>query len=532
MNDPAARSLPLSAVQEGHGARLDGAALAHRAHLFGRLGLDVDLVRREPSACAMRARMAGMCGASLGACAITVLSTLPISPAGGAHPARRFGQQQRRSRRRETAHRCPGKCRPMSPSAAAPSSASVMACSSASASEWPSRPERVRDLDAAEHQLAAGHQRVHVPAFADANARQRSCGTTPQHRLGQREVFRVGHLEVLRAAGARAAAPARAPRSRWPRRSPRRPRAPARRAAGRCGTSAASAPATCRRAAACAATRPSGAAALSVSATRWASRPPTASCSQAAISASICVGVTRQRAASCTSTQSCGPAPRSRSACSPLRTLAARVAPPTCSRCSPSPGKSRQCRRGVTVVLRHHQGDAGKAAGQRAEGVQRVPHHRPAGDALVLLGPRCRRRGWPVPAQGISDDTAVRRGMAWAALTACGGHSRIGPSHTPRRPARGVLYFSGPAWTCPPLPPASASRCPARPAPADALLLARAGRACAAGSGRASAVVHRRRQRRQRLLDETGLLRARSCAAPCSRTGRPCPTTASRRTRT
>ena len=36
--------------------------------------------------------------------------------------------------------RYPGKCWPMSPSAAAPSTASITACSSTSASEWPSRP--------------------------------------------------------------------------------------------------------------------------------------------------------------------------------------------------------------------------------------------------------------------------------------------------------------------------------------------------------------------------------------------------------
>ena len=36
----------------------------------------------------MRSRIAGMCGAIFGACAMTVLSTLTISVAGGAHALR------------------------------------------------------------------------------------------------------------------------------------------------------------------------------------------------------------------------------------------------------------------------------------------------------------------------------------------------------------------------------------------------------------------------------------------------------------
>jgi hypothetical protein len=64
---------------QAHRPRLDGLALAHRPHLLGRLGLHVDGVHRQPSACAMRSRIAGMCGAIFGACATMVLSTLPIS---------------------------------------------------------------------------------------------------------------------------------------------------------------------------------------------------------------------------------------------------------------------------------------------------------------------------------------------------------------------------------------------------------------------------------------------------------------------
>ena len=87
----------------------------------------------------MRNTIAGMCGANLGAWATMVESMLTI-----AQPAART---RRAASTRSTAESAPlncgsvsGKWRPMSPSAAAPSSASVMACSSASASEWPSKP--------------------------------------------------------------------------------------------------------------------------------------------------------------------------------------------------------------------------------------------------------------------------------------------------------------------------------------------------------------------------------------------------------
>ena len=68
-----------------------------------------------------------------------------------------------------------GKCRPMSPRPAAPSSASVMACSSTSASEWPSRPGRVRHLDAAEDQLAAGGTSACTSQPSPMRNRQEGC---------------------------------------------------------------------------------------------------------------------------------------------------------------------------------------------------------------------------------------------------------------------------------------------------------------------------------------------------------------------
>ena len=67
---------------------------------------------------------------------------------------------------------------------------------------------------------------------------------------------------------------------------------------------------------------------FSVSASLWASRPPTPSVAQVSIKVSICAEVMRQRAASCTSTQSCGCAPRASSAFSPPSTVSARVGPP------------------------------------------------------------------------------------------------------------------------------------------------------------------------------------------------------------
>mmetsp|Transcript_6870 Transcript_6870/g.16867 ORF Transcript_6870/g.16867 Transcript_6870/m.16867 type:complete len:307 (-) Transcript_6870:316-1236(-) len=76
-------------------------------------------------------------------------------------------------------------------------------------------------------------------------------------------------------------------------------------------------------------TRPSASPAFSVSATGWASRPPTGSCWQASINASTHPGCSRQRAASCTSTQSSSSAPRARNSARPPSTLSARLAPPT-----------------------------------------------------------------------------------------------------------------------------------------------------------------------------------------------------------
>ena len=116
---------------------------------------------------AMFARICGTCGASFGACAITVVS--------------RFSTETlRRGKRRDMAQQHAavgilparigvGKCAPMSPSASAPRMASAIAWSSTSASEWPSRPQLVRNRHAAQHEPASRDERVHVEAVADAD---------------------------------------------------------------------------------------------------------------------------------------------------------------------------------------------------------------------------------------------------------------------------------------------------------------------------------------------------------------------------
>ena len=56
----------------------------------------------------------------------------------------------------------------MSPSPAAPRSASISACASTSPSEWPGEPARMLELDPAEHERDALLERVRVDADPDA----------------------------------------------------------------------------------------------------------------------------------------------------------------------------------------------------------------------------------------------------------------------------------------------------------------------------------------------------------------------------
>jgi hypothetical protein len=165
-----------------------------------------------------------------------------------------------------------GKCVPMSPSPAAPSSASVMACSSTSASEWPSRPSGVGNLHAANDQLAPRHQRVHVPALSDSKVHVCLLLSTA---LGQCEIkVGIGHLEILRAAGHQQRVQAQGLHGAGfvGDASPATARGLA---ACRCETSAASAPAICRCGPPWRHTRPPAPSLLSVSASLCASRPPT-----------------------------------------------------------------------------------------------------------------------------------------------------------------------------------------------------------------------------------------------------------------
>ena len=210
----------------------------------------------------------------------------------------------------------------------------MIACSSTSASEWPNRPVWCGIVTPPTISLRPSTRRVAVVAGADAERRGRVVGCQchgsftvksglrrGQVHLGDADVGRQRHFQVAGVAfdqlgrqaqrfdragvvGDRAA-------DRW------RPRAP--RAAACSGTSAASAPATGRRATRCCTAPPP--LRLTVSTTGSASRPPTGSSPTVVISFSISAASRPGRAASCTSTQSssrivsasaagrCGPIP-------------------------------------------------------------------------------------------------------------------------------------------------------------------------------------------------------------------------------
>ena len=91
-----------------------------------------------------------------------------------------------------------GKCVPMSPSPAAPSSASQIACASASPSEWPTGPLIEGNFDAAQHELAATRQAVQIVADAGAtHARRASRGALlSQIELRQFDVAGPGDLQI------------------------------------------------------------------------------------------------------------------------------------------------------------------------------------------------------------------------------------------------------------------------------------------------------------------------------------------------
>ena len=122
-------------------------------------------------AVATRWRIARMCGAIFGDCAMMVLSTLPTSqPAARtrrAHPACCLGQQRDRvgtavlligvgEMKTDVTHRRSAEQRIGDRMA---QRVGIRVTEQA---------VRVRDLDTAEHELAAGDERMRVPAFADA----------------------------------------------------------------------------------------------------------------------------------------------------------------------------------------------------------------------------------------------------------------------------------------------------------------------------------------------------------------------------
>ena len=148
----------------------------------------------------------------------------------------------------------------MSPMPAAPSSASITAWASTSASEWPSRPALVGDLHAADHEPASGGQAVGVEADADERHRPRFAGVAGLRARRVRGADRLQtphasleHAQLAHAHGRRAARARARSRRRRPRGGGRRSRAP--RARRRRRTSRGTrAPGTARRRA-CAAPR-------------------------------------------------------------------------------------------------------------------------------------------------------------------------------------------------------------------------------------------------------------------------------------
>ena len=89
-----------------------------------------------------------------------------------------------------------GKCWPMSPSPIAPSSASVRACRATSASEWPCKRVRVGDADAAQPDVVAGDETVHVEALAGAHVGHRRAGLSAMARSSAVVSLRLAALPV------------------------------------------------------------------------------------------------------------------------------------------------------------------------------------------------------------------------------------------------------------------------------------------------------------------------------------------------
>ena len=293
------------------------------------------------------------------------------------------------------------------------------------------------------------------------------------------------------------------------------------------GTSAASAPAICRRGPACAATRPPSSR-LSVSASGCASSPPTSS-SRAGIDQPV---------------DQCGRDQAARRVVHQHPVVVGRA-----GACAARTGRwprlprawhRRRARPGPMVGLRSKKPSPGATTTSvramrlhAGEGGQRVPDHGLAGHALVLLGPG-RAGAAAVPAQGTECKKACRDRVRCFHSYAIAFHSRIEAAH-PTLVTGGVfciLAAAFPSWTYPnSVNRPNAFTLPRPPGSADALLLARLAEREKAG-GPPHGHRHGRCQRRAAPDRRDRLLRARICAARCFPTGKRCPTTPSRRTRT
>ena len=333
----------------------------------------------------------------------------------------------------------------------------------------------VRDRHAAEDQRPARRPARACPSLRRCAGRARSCGASVRalrsSALGQREVLRPGELEVLRARPARAAAHgpsasialassvtrAAGLRQRLAQQAEaehlRRLRRPlvAARSSVRCDAAAVRLLERVGQR-----QRQQAADGVVARRRRSAGRPTPAR--------------TRQRAASCTSTQSSARAPRRCSSARPLATRGARASRRRSARPRRARRRSRAPAASNCVVARRQHDQRGLQPRHRGQRRQRVRDHR-----------RARRCGAYCLGTGAPARAARRRRRARARSSARSGsghrlHERQGAASIERQPclqsrrtalapaAAGRFALSGPPCSCPPSPPASASRCPARSA--------------------------------------------------------------------
>jgi hypothetical protein len=276
--------------------------------------------------------------------------------------------------------------------------------------------------------------------------------------------------------------------------------APAPAAAGPGGTSAASAPPTCRRATPWPARARGHRACLSVSASGSASRPPTASSRQASIRRSTqagAAGSARRRAPA----PSRGRRARFAQACRPCRHGGgARGAAAAATQHAVARSRHQRSK-SVVVGRQHHQRG-------RRRGTARRPaacgHQRPPGQRAYCLGTavpaRCPRRH-RAPGQSSAGVVGIAAGSGCVI-----GDSRI-HGVTPRCKPPGLFVFVRPFDATPSIAPGKRFTLPRPTGSADALLLARlaAQPAAPARAGHR----HRRARRHAAAGRRTALLRPR-----------------------